>query len=136
MYSVSDNNPRCVLANSILPTGGGPDGKSPLLVRKGEYISFNIYCLHQDQDIWGPDVAVFRPERWEGLKPLWNFIPFGGGPRTCPAQQLVNTEAAYITARMVQEYSEIENRAEHPWTEQWRIGPHSKYGCKVGLTRS
>ncbi|KUJ19155.1 cytochrome P450 alkane hydroxylase-like protein [Mollisia scopiformis] len=134
MYSISDNNPRCVLADSILPTGGGPDEKSPLLVRKGEYINFNIYCLHQDEDIWGPDVAVFRPERWEGLKPFWSFIPFGGGPRTCPAQQLVNTEAAYVTVRMMQEFAKVESRDEYPWTEQWRIGPHSKYGCKVSLT--
>jgi len=59
MYPICENNPRCVLADSILPTGGGTDGKSPLLVRKGEYISFNIYCLHQDEDICGPDAAVF-----------------------------------------------------------------------------
>lgn len=63
MYSISDNNPRCVLVDSILPTGGGSDGKFPLLVRKGEYINFNIYCLHHDKDIWGPDADVFRPER-------------------------------------------------------------------------
>ena len=133
MYSISDNNPRNVLSDSILPTGGGPDGKSPLLVCKGQYISYNIYCLHQDRDIWGPDVNIFRPERWEGLKPFWNFIPFGGGPRTCPAQQLVNTEAAYVTVRMMQEFAAVDRRDEHEWTEQWRIGPHSKYGCKVSL---
>ncbi|CAG8983049.1 hypothetical protein HYALB_00006077 [Hymenoscyphus albidus] len=134
MYLVSQNNPRCVLADSVLPTGGGPDGKSPLLVRKGEYISFNIYCLHQDKDIWGPDAAEFCPERWDGLKPYWNFIPFGGGPRTCPAQTLVNTEAAYVTARMVQEFVLIESRDGNPWTEKWRLGPYSRYGCKVSLT--
>ncbi|KAF4630119.1 hypothetical protein G7Y89_g8022 [Cudoniella acicularis] len=132
MYSISDNNPRCVLSDSILPTGGGTDGKSPLLVCKGQYISFNIYCLHQDRDIWGSDVDIFRPERWEGLKLFWNFIPFGGGPRTCPAQQLVNTEAAYVTVRMMQEFAAVDHRDEHEWTEQWRIGPHSKYGCKDG----
>ena len=131
MYSISDNNPRVVLNDSVLPTGGGPDGQSPILVRKGEYISFNIYCLHQDKDIWGEDADTFRPERWEGLKPLWNFIPFGGGPRTCPAQQLVGTEAAYVIARLTQEFSRIESRDKRPWTEAWRIGPHSKYGCKV-----
>lgn len=133
MYSISDNNPRVALNDSVLPTGGGRDGKSPILVRKGEYISFNIYCLHQDKDVWGADADEFRPERWEGLKPLWTFIPFGGGPRTCPAQQLVGMEAAYVIARLAQEFSSIESRDEYPWTEAWRIGPHSKYGCKVAL---
>jgi len=135
MYAISDNNPRNVLADSILPTGGGPDGKSPLLVRKGDYISFNLYCLHQNEEYWGPDVAVFRPDRWENLRPFWNFIPFGGGPRTCPAQQLVNTEAAYVIVRMLQEFSGLENAdVEHEWEEEWRIGPHNKHGCKVMLT--
>lgn len=134
MWSVSQENPRVVLSDSILPTGGGPDRNLPILVRKGDYITWEIYCLHQDKDIWGPDADVFRPERWDGLKPFWNFIPFGGGPRTCPAQQLVTTEAAYITVRMMQEFVSIESRDEHPWTEEWKLGPYSKYGCQVGLT--
>jgi len=134
VYSVSPTHPRNVLANSILPTGGGPDGKSPILVRKGDYILVNLYCLHQDEDLWGPDVAVFRPERWDGLKPYWNFIPFGGGPRTCPAQQLVTTEAAYVIVRMVQEFAGLDSEDKNPWTEEWGIGPRNRYGCKVSLT--
>ena len=134
MWSISENNPRCVLNDSILPTGGGPDGKFPILVRKGDYISINLYCLHQDKDIWGSDAHTFRPERWEDLKPLWNFIPFGGGPRTCPAQQLVSTEAAYVIAQMARKYSHIEGRDDRPWTEAWKITPYSKYGCKIALT--
>lgn len=133
MYPISDNNPRVALNDSILPTGGGSDGKSSIFVRKGDYISWNIYCLHHDKDIWGADADTFRPERWAGLRPLWNFIPFGGGPRTCPAQQLVSTEAAYVVARLVQEFGRIESRDERPWTEAWRIGPHSNYGCKVAF---
>lgn len=135
MYSISDNNPRVALNDSVLPTGGGPSYKSPVLVQKGEY-TFNIYCLHQDKSIWGEDADVFRPERWEGLKPLWNFIPFGGGPRTCPAQQLVGTEAAYVICRLAQEFAGVECRDERPWTEAWRIGPHSKYGCTVAMIPS
>lgn len=59
MYSISEYVPRNVLSNSVLPTGGGPDSKSPLLVCKGNYIVCNMYCLHHDETIWGPDVDLF-----------------------------------------------------------------------------
>ena len=85
MYSISDNNPRVVLNDSIFPIGGRRDGIYTILVRKGEYISFNVYCLHQDEDIWGADVTKFRLKRWKGQRSLWNFIPFGRGSRICPA---------------------------------------------------
>ena len=34
---------------------------------------FNL--MQQDQDLWGPDADVYRPERWEDLKPMWKYIP-------------------------------------------------------------
>lgn len=64
---------------------------------------------------------------------MWNFIPFGGGPRTCPAQGLVGGEAAYVIARLAGMYERLECRDERPWKEAWRIGPHSLHGCVVGL---
>ena len=134
MYSISENNPRVALRDCILPVGGGQTGASPIFVCKGEYISFNIYCLHHDGEIWGEDADKFRPERWEGFKPLWNFIPFGGGPRTCPAQQLVTTEAAYVIARMAQEIETLQATDEQNWTEAWRLGPYSKFGCTVACS--
>lgn len=134
VWPVSAHNPRNVLSDSVLPTGGGPDGTSPVLVRKGDFVFYEIYAVHHNTDFWGPDAKVFRPERWENVKPYWNFIPFGGGPRTCPAQQLVGTEVAYVIVRMVQEFARLESADEHPWTEQWKLGPHSKYGCRVVLT--
>jgi cytochrome P450 len=46
---------------------------------------------HEDPKTWGKDAMIFRPERWEGLKQCWDFIPFMGGLRICPAQQNVLT---------------------------------------------
>ena len=120
----------------MLPAGGGRSGTDPIFVRKGDQLAVHFYCLHQDKTIWGEDAEEFRPERWENLKPVWDFIPFGGGPRNCPAQQLVTTEAAYIIVRMVQKFTSIENRNANPWTETWRIGPLNRYGVKVALTPS
>ncbi|KAF7887800.1 hypothetical protein EAF00_010094 [Botryotinia globosa] len=49
--------------HTILPLGGGPDGKAPFLVRKGSNIACDIHALHRDKSYWGNDVDDFRPER-------------------------------------------------------------------------
>lgn len=59
------------MEDTILPTGGGPDGKSPIFVPEGTMVSFSIMTLHRRKDLWGEDAEEFRPERWEGLQPGW-----------------------------------------------------------------
>ncbi len=69
-----------------LPTGGGPDGKSPILIRRGEAVGYCVYAMHRRKDIYGPDTEQFRPERWEeeNLQNIgWAYLPFNGGPRIC-----------------------------------------------------
>lgn len=83
--SVPINN-REALKMTTLPTGGGEDGKSPVLVRPGEGVGYSVYCLHRRKDLYGDDAEEFRPERWEGpgLKNIgYGYLPFNGGPRVC-----------------------------------------------------
>ena len=76
-------NERIALRDTTLPRGGGDDGMSPIFVRKGIQVLIPAYAMQHRKDIWGEDVEDFRPERWEGHKPGWEWIPFGGGPRKC-----------------------------------------------------
>lgn len=88
--------------DSILPTGGGKDGKSPVFVSAGTTVAFSSIALQRRKDLWGEDAEEFRPERWEHEKSGWvriarhwhsspsnnacllqKFIPFSGGPRKC-----------------------------------------------------
>lgn len=76
---------------TTLPTGGGEDGKSPILVRKGEAVGYCVYAMHRRTDLYGEDAHDFKPERWENdaLKDIgWGYLPFNGGPRICLGRKL------------------------------------------------
>lgn len=72
--------------------GGGPDGRSSVLVRKGQSIAYSVYSLHRRADLYGEDPEDFRPEdlglcRDEVTK-NWGYLPFNGGPRICLSSKL------------------------------------------------
>ena len=77
-------NERVAIRDTTLPRGGGPDRAQPVFIPKGRQVLIAAYAMQHRADIWGEDVEEFRPERWEeGRKAGWEFIPFGGGPRSC-----------------------------------------------------
>nr|A0A482NAF7.1 RecName: Full=Cytochrome P450 monooxygenase iccC; AltName: Full=Ilicicolin H biosynthesis cluster protein C [Talaromyces variabilis]QBQ83705.1 ring expansion P450 [Talaromyces variabilis] len=124
---------RACVQDTVLPVGGGPDGKWPVQVRKGDIVSVTKTVMYRDPDYWGSDADEFRPERFDGLRGTWNFLPFGGGPRRCPAQMMSQTEAAYMLCRLARTYSRIEARDPEPYTAVMRIGPSNKTGVKIAL---
>ena len=76
-------NERTALRDTVLPVGGGEDGSQPIFVLEGTQILVPQYALQHRPDIWGEDVEQFKPERWDGRKSGWEWIPFGAGPRKC-----------------------------------------------------
>ncbi|CAN6663151.1 hypothetical protein TRVA0_034S01618 [Trichomonascus vanleenenianus] len=102
-------NYRHAAQDTVLPTGGGESGKSPMMIRKGQPVFFSTYFLHRRNDIWGDDAEEYRPERWETMKlPSWSFLPFGAGPRVCMGQQYAYTEAFYCIVRLLQTFDHLE----------------------------
>lgn len=83
LYPLLPVNGRKALKDTFLPTGGGPDRKQPLAIRKGEQVGYSTYVMHRRHDIWGEDAEEFHPERWQGKKLGWEYLPFSGGPRVC-----------------------------------------------------
>jgi cytochrome P450 len=83
VYPVNPINSRTAIRDTILPVGGGADGRSPVAVRKGEVVTYSSYILHRRKDLWGEDAEEWRPERWVGRKLGWEFLGFNGGPRVC-----------------------------------------------------
>lgn len=73
--------------------------------------------MHRRKDLWGPDADEFVPERWDGLRPGWEYLPFNGGPRICIGQQLALTEAGYVTVRLLQCFRQMESLDTSDWQE-------------------
>ena len=94
LYPIVPLDGRTATVNTVLPEGGGADGKSPLLVPAGAKVAFNIFTLHHRRDIFGEDAEEFKPERWEGdsAGPMGDFdgafVPFIIGPRVCLGSEL------------------------------------------------
>lgn len=112
MYPSVPSNFRVAQRNTTLPRGGGPDGQSPIFVAKGTPVIYSAYSLHREEQYYGKDADVFRPERWG--EPLakkygWAFVPFNGGPRICLGQQFALTEASYVTVRLLQLFPHLES---------------------------
>lgn len=72
-------NSRRATRDTTLPVGGGPDQLSPIFIPKGTQIDYAVEIMHRREDIWGPDVHEFKPERWQGRKVGWEYLPFNGG---------------------------------------------------------
>lgn len=84
MYPPVPLNARVAKNDTVLPRGGGPDGMAPTFVPRGQLVVYQVYSMHRREDLWGADAHLFRPERWETMRPTFEYLPFNAGPRICP----------------------------------------------------
>lgn len=108
LWTVVPGNGRRSNKPTTIPRGGGPDGESPIYLKAQTDVNYSIHVMHRRKDIWGEDADEFKPERFQGRKPGWEFLPFNGGPRICIGQQFALTEASYVTVRLLQRFDQIE----------------------------
>ena len=71
LYPVVPGNARTAVIDTVLPLGGGADGKSPIFIPKGQEVQWSVYTMHRRKDLYGEDAEEFKPERWETLRPGW-----------------------------------------------------------------
>ncbi len=70
LYPPVPVNIRAALRTTTLPTGGGPDMKSPILIPKGTSVAYSVYTIHRRPDLYRMDAEIFRVERWDEDMPL------------------------------------------------------------------
>ena len=75
LFPVVPLNGRYANKDTVLPRGGGLDGKSPIFIPKGTAVDYSVHVMHHRKDIWGADAEEFKPERWQGRKVGWEFLP-------------------------------------------------------------
>ncbi|KAF7883830.1 hypothetical protein EAF00_011142 [Botryotinia globosa] len=130
-------NVRQANKDTTLPLGGGKDGKSKVFIPKGSIVEYSVFVMHRRKDIWGDDAEEFRPERWEGKKVGWEYLPFNGGARICIGQQFALNEAGYVTVRLLQRFDIIRDMATDPIVKhEVKLTNSSANGVKVKLHAS
>ncbi len=73
-------------------------------IPQGTNVLVGIYTLHRDPELWEQpevfDPERFTPERSAG-RDRWQYLPFGGGPRTCIGDHFAMLEATLGLATIV-----------------------------------
>ncbi|KAL2067130.1 hypothetical protein VTL71DRAFT_1554 [Oculimacula yallundae] len=142
LYPSAPINTRFCKKLTSLPVGGGPDGRSPLLIREGMPVAYSVYHMQRREDLYGPDPLVFRPERWAGSELAnigWGYLPFNGGPRLCLGKDFGLMLASCAIVRVLQEYPGMKlvpgTILEEPGTERQHLALtlSNAQGCKVIL---
>ena len=89
----------------------GPDELGGYPVEKGDIVSIWPWVLHRHRTLW-EDADMFDVSRFAGDRAdayhRFQYIPFGGGPRTCVGARFSITEALVILAH---------------WLQDWRFAP-------------
>lgn len=89
--------------------------------------------MHRRRDIWGEDADEFKPERWSGRRPGWEYLPFNGGPRICIGQQFALTNVSYTLVRLLQRIEAIDGANLGPVKHGLSLTDCPGEGVKVRL---
>lgn len=109
MYPSVPQNFRCAKKPTTLPTGGGPDGKGKIFIKKGQAVYMSFYALQRSEKFYGKDANEFNPDRWATIKNPGAFMPFLSGPRICLGLQFAIAEASYTILRIAQMFPNIKS---------------------------
>jgi cytochrome P450 len=99
LYPVVPLNGRFANKDTILPRGGGKDGKSPIFIPKNTAVDYSVHVMHHRKDIWGPDAEDFNPERWQGRRVGWEFLPVSYHSARMPPERAltaISSTAAHV----------------------------------------
>jgi cytochrome P450 len=74
-------------------------------IPKGAILWISILAIHFDEEVWGPDVDTFNPDRWDNLPETvsqYDFLTFILGPRNCIGRKFAELEMKVLLAKLVQ----------------------------------
>ncbi|KAL7949537.1 cytochrome P450 [Trichoderma barbatum] len=91
-------------------------------IPKGTTVTTIPAMIHYNPAIWGADVEVFNPDRWESTTGAaanpFAIEAFINGPRTCPGRALALLEIKTVLVEMMSNFSleavDLDVQLEHP----------------------
>lgn len=104
---------------------------------EGTVLSVPTYTIHRDEEVWGKDPEVFRPERWfeqdkNAVQKTYN--PFSFGPRSCIGRNLANMELLIIVSSILRRYDFVLEDPDKPFDTMEGF-LRKPVECVVGIRR-
>ncbi|KAH9908161.1 benzoate 4-monooxygenase cytochrome P450 [Xylariomycetidae sp. FL2044] len=90
-------------------------------IPEGTIVGVNPWVLHRNTDLFGPDVDVFRPERWidspEGrvLEMRRSLFAFGAGPRMCIGKNIAMVQLFKFLAEFYRNFTAVLADEKQEW---------------------
>ncbi|PSN62844.1 cytochrome P450 [Corynespora cassiicola Philippines] len=102
--------------------------------KAGTEVGTNTWIAHYNEEIWGPDAKVYKPERWtdaaeeggERLKTMEaSYLPFGLGSRTCLGRHISHLEMCKLLPYIIRSFDFELEHPERSWSTHnlWFVKP-------------
>ncbi|KAJ5268638.1 hypothetical protein N7505_004396 [Penicillium chrysogenum] len=123
----------------VVPKGGAT--LSGRFFPEGEIVGVNAWVIHQNESVFGPDTASYRPERWLGdparsSEMDRNFLAFGAGARTCIGKNISLMEIGKLVPELVRrfDFELVDSKAPLETQNVWFV-KQTNVECRVRLRR-
>ena len=102
------------------------------LVTSGSQLVVGVYALHRDPALW-TDPLTFDPDRFapDVNRDRWQFLPFGGGPRSCIGEHFALTAALLELAAVLRTVDIVAETSTFPITAPLTIVPDGPIPAKI-----
>ena len=103
-------------------------------VASGSQLVVGVFALHRDPHLW-EDPLTFDPERFtpdnSRDRDRWQFLPFGGGPRSCIGEHFALTAAALELAAVLRQIEIASTATTFPISAPLTIVPAGPIPAKI-----
>ena len=105
-------------------------------VKAGSMLVFGRRAVQTDPNLWDDaltfDPERFSPERAEG-RDRWQYLPFGGGPRSCIGDHFAMLEATLALATIIRRYKIVSLEDDFPLAMPFTMVPGGPIWARVQL---
>ncbi|KAH8812763.1 putative cytochrome P450 pisatin demethylase [Xylogone sp. PMI_703] len=116
----------------VVPEGG--EQISGKFFPAGSVVGINTWCAHYNEDVFGTDAGVFRPERWIEAEKIGGdklhemnayYMPFGLGSRTCIGRHISLLEMNKLIPQIINRFEFEPIHKDRKWKTEnyWFVKP-------------